>query len=98
MIVPVMGPAQRYRELVADLASHRARLGEPQMVGVSGASPADQTGLRCNELEVSLVTVPARLADRERTCSCTTQGRRGRALMLVYRKSQPHNAKVSEIV
>jgi hypothetical protein len=27
--LPVVGAAQRDRELVADLASHRARLGEP---------------------------------------------------------------------
>ena len=34
MVVPVMGSTERYGELVADLASHRAGLGEPQMVGV----------------------------------------------------------------
>jgi hypothetical protein len=34
MVVPVMGSTERYRELVADLASHRAGLSEPQMVGV----------------------------------------------------------------
>ena len=54
MVVTVMGSAQRYRELIADLESHRAGLGEPQMVGVGGASPADQTGLRCHEFEVGL--------------------------------------------
>jgi hypothetical protein len=48
MIVTVMDSAQRYGELVADLESHRARLGEPQMVGVGGASSTDQTGLRGN--------------------------------------------------
>jgi hypothetical protein len=35
------------------------------MVGVSGTSSADQTGLRCYELEVGLVAEPAHLADRE---------------------------------
>ena len=45
MVVPVMGSAQRYGELVADLASDRAGLSEPQMVGVSGASPANKTRL-----------------------------------------------------
>ena len=65
MIVAVMSPAQRDRELVADLASHRARLGEPKMVGVSGASAADQTRLRCDELEVAFIAMPTRLADRE---------------------------------
>ena len=60
-----MGPAQRYREFVADLESHCTRLGEAQMVGVSGASPADQTWLRCHELEMRLVAMPTRLADRK---------------------------------
>ena len=60
-----MGSAQRHRELVADLASHRAGLGEPQMVGVSGASPANQTRLRCNKLEMAFIAMPARLADRK---------------------------------
>jgi hypothetical protein len=67
MIVPVMRSAQRYCEFVADLASHRARLREPQMVGVSGACPADQAGLRGNKFEMSLVAMAARLADRKRT-------------------------------
>ena len=67
MVVPVMGSAQRYRELVTDLASHRAGLSESQVVGVSWTSPADQTRLRRNELEVCFITMPTRLADRERT-------------------------------
>jgi hypothetical protein len=65
MVVAVMGSAQRDSELVADFASHRARLGEPKMMGVSGASAANQTRLRCNELEVRFVPMPTRLADRE---------------------------------
>jgi hypothetical protein len=36
MVVPVKRSAQRDREFVADLASHRAGLSESQMVGVSG--------------------------------------------------------------
>ena len=60
-----MGSAQRYGELVAHLESHRAGLGEPQMVGVGGASPANQTRLRCNELEMAFIAMPTRLADRE---------------------------------
>jgi len=65
MIVPVMRSAQRYGVFVTDLAPHCAGLCEPQMVGVSGTSSADQTGLRCYELEVGLVAEPAHLADRE---------------------------------
>jgi len=65
MVFTVMGSAQRYREFVADLAPHRAGLSVPEMVIVRGASPANQTRLRCYELEVGLVAVPARLADDE---------------------------------
>ena len=65
MVVAVMGSAQRYGELVADLAPHRAGLSEPQMVGVSGASPANQTGLRCDKFEMGFVAMPTRLADCE---------------------------------
>ena len=60
-----MGPAQRDRELIADLPPHCAGLGEPKMVGVSGPSPANQTRLRCNELEMAFIAMPTRLADRE---------------------------------
>jgi hypothetical protein len=42
-----------------------AELGEPQMVGVYGASPADQTRLRRHELQVGFVAEPTRLADRK---------------------------------
>jgi hypothetical protein len=35
------------------------------MMGVSGAPPADQTGLRRHEFEVRFVAMPTRLADRE---------------------------------
>ena len=65
MDVAVMVRTERYRELIAYLQSHRAGLGEPQMVGVGGASPADQTGLRCHEFEVGLVAEPTRLANCE---------------------------------
>ena len=60
-----MRPAERDCEFVADLAPHCAGLSEPQMVGVSRASPANQTRLRCNELEMAFIAMPTRLADRE---------------------------------
>ena len=60
-----MGSAQGDRELVAHLKSHRAGLGEPQMVGVNGASPADQTRLRCHEFEVGFIAKPTRFAERK---------------------------------
>src|ERR1700686_2134166 len=65
MNVAVMGPALGDCEFVADLASHGAGLSELQMVGVSGASRADQTRLRPDEFEVGLVAEPTRFADRE---------------------------------
>ena len=65
MVIMVMRPAQRYCELVADLAPHCALLGEPQMVCISGASAANQTRLRCNKLEMRLVAMPTPLADRK---------------------------------
>src|SRR3981081_945838 len=61
----VLGSAKRHREFVADLAPHRARLSELQMVGVCGTSRADQARLRSYEFEVSFVAEPARFADRE---------------------------------
>ena len=60
-----MNPAQGYRELVAHFKSHGARLGESQVVGVSGASAADQTRLRCHEFEVGLVAQSTWLAEGE---------------------------------
>jgi glycerol dehydrogenase-like iron-containing ADH family enzyme len=65
VIVAMMGSAQGYSEFVADLASHRLRLSKPQMVGVGGASPADQARLRRHEFKMSLVAEPTGLADCE---------------------------------
>jgi hypothetical protein len=65
MVVPVMSSTEWDGELVADLTPHRPGLGEPQVVGICGASPANQTRLRCHEFEVGLVAEPTRLADRK---------------------------------
>src|SRR5207253_231648 len=65
MDVAVMDPTERYRELIAYFQSHRAGLGEPQMMGVGGTSPTDQTGLRCNKFKMGLVAEPTRLANCE---------------------------------
>jgi hypothetical protein len=65
--VAVVNSAQRYGELVADLEPHRSGLGEPEMVGVGGASTANQTRLRRHKLEVRFVAEAARLADGELT-------------------------------
>jgi hypothetical protein len=50
-----MGPANRNRKLVADFASHRARLGKAQMMGVGRRPAADQTRLPRYELAVFFV-------------------------------------------
>jgi hypothetical protein len=67
MEVSVMDSAQGYGELVADLAPHCAGLGEPQMVGVGGASSTDQTGLCGNEPKVGFVANATGLANRKYT-------------------------------
>src|ERR1700730_9546151 len=60
-----MNSAKGHRELVAHLQSHRPRLSETQVVGVSGTSSTDQTGLRGNELEVDFVAEPTGLSNRK---------------------------------
>ena len=60
-----MGSAEGYRELVAYLTSHCAELSEPEMVSVSGASPADKTRLRRHEFKVGFIAMAAGLADRK---------------------------------
>jgi hypothetical protein len=65
VIIAVMRFAQGYRELVAYLASHCAELSEPEMVGVSRASSAEETRLRCHEFEVGHIAMAPRLADRK---------------------------------
>ena len=60
-----MNPAQGHRELVADLQPHRPRLGESKVVGVGGASAADQTRLRRHEFEMGFIAQPSRLAEGE---------------------------------
>jgi hypothetical protein len=65
MDVAVMSPAQGYRELVAHLETHRTRLRESEMVGISGASPANQARLRCRKFKVDFIAQPSRLAERK---------------------------------
>ena len=60
-----MNPAQRYGELVAHLQPHSPRLREPEVVGVSRASTADQARLRGNEFEVRFVAQSTRFAERQ---------------------------------
>jgi hypothetical protein len=53
----MMRPAERDRELIADLAAERPNLGEAQMVRVRGFAATDEAGPRGHELEVRLVPV-----------------------------------------
>jgi hypothetical protein len=41
----VVNTTERYRELVAHLATERTRLGGPKMMRITGLATADQTGL-----------------------------------------------------
>jgi hypothetical protein len=47
------------------LRLYRAGQGEAQVVGICGASGADQTGLRRHEFEMAFVAMPTRLTDGE---------------------------------
>ena len=60
MSLPVMHPAERYREFVTHLAAQRPILCEPQMVGVARAAFANETGLRGDIFEVRLVSIASR--------------------------------------
>jgi hypothetical protein len=51
----MMDAAQWDGELIADLASERARLRESEMMGILGAPPADEARLQRHELAVSLI-------------------------------------------
>jgi hypothetical protein len=58
MHLPVMPTAERYCELIADFQSNCARLGKSKMMLVARLSSADQTRLRCDELQMRLITQP----------------------------------------
>jgi len=58
MHLAVMAPAQRNRELVADLAAQRRCLGKAQMMGIGGAAAADQARLLGYRFDVVMVTNP----------------------------------------
>src|SRR4051812_32048083 len=63
--LPMVATAERHRELIAHLASKRPRLRKPKMVRIGRLTPTKETGLRGDELQVSLVAIAARLTDRE---------------------------------
>jgi hypothetical protein len=53
----VMGAAQRDGELVADLATQGARLGELQVVGIARRLLADEAGLFADKQQVGLAAL-----------------------------------------
>ena len=55
MHLAVVSPAQRYGELVADLAAECLKLRKPKMMGVRGLTTADQARLFGNEPDMVLV-------------------------------------------
>src|SRR5215475_4744992 len=65
MQLPVMATTERYGELIADLHPKRSGLGETQVMRIGGLTSADKTGLRCDELEMRLVTQPLGLGNGE---------------------------------
>src|SRR4029077_8209293 len=62
---PMMPPAQWDRELIADLAAERTRLGKSEVVGVRGLTAAHQTRLVGDMAQVLPVAIAPRRRDRE---------------------------------
>jgi len=61
----VVDGAERDRELIAHLAAHGPRLSKAQVMGVRRGSPANQTGLLADDLEVVLGADPFDLGKRQ---------------------------------
>ena len=53
---PMMGRTQRHYPFVARLRTHRAELGESEVVRLAWPASANDTRLPCDELEMILVT------------------------------------------
>ena len=60
MHLAMMHPAERHRELIADLATERPGLREAQMMGIGGLAAAYDAGLCRDKFAVMLVAQPAR--------------------------------------
>src|SRR5262245_10944086 len=61
---PMMPPAQWDRELIADLAAERTRLGKSEVVGVRGLAAAHKARLLGDIAKV----LPVAIASRRRDC------------------------------
>jgi hypothetical protein len=65
MDLSMVHPAERHRKFVTNLAAQRPGLREPKMMGIAGLASTDKAGLRSDELEMRLVAVTSRFADRQ---------------------------------
>jgi hypothetical protein len=61
----MMPPAQWDRELIADLAAERTRLGKSEVVGVRGLAAAHEARLLGDIAKVLPVAIASRRRDRE---------------------------------
>src|SRR5580704_17544711 len=58
-------PAERHRELVADLAAERPRLRAAEMVRIRGLAPTHKARLRSDKFAMRLIAEAPRLPDRK---------------------------------
>jgi len=61
----MMPSAEWDGELIADLAAERARLREPEVMGIRGLAAAHETRLLGDVAQVLPVAIAARSSDRE---------------------------------
>jgi len=61
----MMPAAEWDGELIADLAAERARLREPEVMGIRGLAAAHETRLLGDVAQVLPVAIAARSSDRE---------------------------------
>ena len=65
MDLPVMGPAKRDSEFVADFAADGSGLRKSQVMSVRRLAIAEQARLRGNKLQVCFVAPPWRVPERQ---------------------------------
>jgi hypothetical protein len=63
MKLPMMSPAQRDRERVADFPAQCTILGKPQMVGIARLTTADEARLLGDKPDMLAIANPPRLGD-----------------------------------
>src|SRR5262245_45233594 len=61
----VMSPTERDRELIADLAAKRARLGKSEVVGIRGLAAAEEARLLGDVAQMLAVAIAPRRRERE---------------------------------